>query len=1029
MVVAVATESDVLGEWPICLGYPGEGPKKRAGNNQGGRNQHAAEGSTPATARRQRRFTPYTTPANRITPPPPAPRRQPPASGRHRGGGAAAAGGASRYNDADVEALLASVFALKSPEEARGLRDAPVKRALRVANKLRSDRNLYKRKTRQLERELEQERGEEDAGPSYRKEEVSQRQCDERVMPVFEVVRAAINPLPDQDTATLLDWLLRSFPRSVRDRLAKLPAMLQEHFLGGVAAVRKLREHYTALATLDVRLEHSITYRALSFINHRMCREQHADGTWHARELLPLPAPHREARDRGIHTSCKVPLVMAPAKHVASACRDLVKPYTMHVTEAGKCIAFDFSVMAGDCLAATRARHNMREPCPLSAVHHPRIQIMFDAFAYKRGRSATRFGLRCMDVRVDWSSQLYFRDVAFYCGLDKAAFLRRNLAKPLEFLNAGVQWQREREPNAQLEWRRDHVHTWIEIDVAVKGKPEEREHCLLFSGGDAASANAESDLESPAGPLGCCYWCVLRKSLGKGKSGASPWFDEAQCEAAERRTAWRSHVTAHHRPPWCPVDVNPVCGCGFECTLENVAAEAERRSCMTVEKQKRESVAHRNSPHHNGQEPGLGKIVYCDHRYRQFSALHLMLNNCGSLIAVTLAGGCKPALAKRVNALLLERGCFWHIKENKAGRDKRPNGNECRRLLFSPGLLLELLELRYGKASSEAAKRGCAELDRLQEAGAHLQRSPTEGPEVEVAEEEEQAAPRGKSKAKPKPAKEPAAAAMGLDAEALRAALAAAQAPGGAAPAPAPAAAAAGEEGEEEEQEPEEVEAMEEDWALPEAPDKVVEQFDSALTAWICLVRLQLELYLSWDDHVMAEREKHGEEAQRLGKALAIAARSHAGNTIAHLYLHVGFAHLKELIVTNGHPYNGDDGVLERGNGLAKSLNKIVLRGKGEGNEEVQQIRFVREYAIKEGTKSVKVPTGRVVQKSVKHTMPASQEQQLATHQLARTLLMEQRVSVGPSICEKATLQNGKRARGQMKAEQLTTLTHVRDGA
>ena len=81
-----------------------------------------------------------------------------------------------------MEALLASVFALKSPEEARGLRDEPVKRALRVANKLRQERNFYQRKTRQLERELEQERGEQGAGPSYRKEEVSQRQCDERVV-------------------------------------------------------------------------------------------------------------------------------------------------------------------------------------------------------------------------------------------------------------------------------------------------------------------------------------------------------------------------------------------------------------------------------------------------------------------------------------------------------------------------------------------------------------------------------------------------------------------------------------------------------------------------------------------------------------------------------------------------------------------------------------------------------------------------------------------------------------------------------
>jgi hypothetical protein len=50
---------------------------------------------------------------------------------------------------------------------------------------------------------------------------------------------------------------------------------------------------------------------------------------------------------------------------------------------------------------------------------HLRLQYMFDAYRYMRGKGATRFGIRPMDLKHDLSSLLYWRDVCFYSGNDK----------------------------------------------------------------------------------------------------------------------------------------------------------------------------------------------------------------------------------------------------------------------------------------------------------------------------------------------------------------------------------------------------------------------------------------------------------------------------------------------------------------------------------------------------------------------------------------------------------------------------------
>ena len=57
------------------------------------------------------------------------------------------------------------------------------------------------------------------------------------------------------------------------------------------------------------------------------------------------------------------------------------------------------------------------------------------------------------------------------------------------------------------------------------------------------------------------------------------------------------------------------------------------------------------------------------------------------------------------------------------------------------------------------------------------------------------------------------------------------------------------------------------------------------------------------------------------------ATRAHVGNRIYYYYLHFVFAHIKENIVTNGHPLAGCDTVLEKGNHDAKKHKRTVYWG------------------------------------------------------------------------------------------------------
>ena len=127
---------------------------------------------------------------------------------------------------------------------------------------------------------------------------------------------------------------------------------------------------------------------------------------------------------------------------------------------------------------------------------------------------------------------------------------------------------------------------------------------------------------------------------------------------------------------------------------------------------------------HAGVEEHQPKLVHQDHKHRQFSALHLMLNGAGTNIGITLAGGegAKPKVLKAVNAELSKPkyNAYWRIRESSKQRDVRPNGPECRKLLFTPGLIQSLCRIRYGVTATAPPPAAAAALDAAQRQGAHL---------------------------------------------------------------------------------------------------------------------------------------------------------------------------------------------------------------------------------------------------------------------------------------------------------------------
>ena len=354
---------------------------------------------------------------------------------------------------------------------------------------------------------------------------------------------------------------------------------------------------------------------------------------------MPIPSPVHEARKRGIRIPLKAQAPFRPAQVIRDRQAELIEHDDIHVSADGHALDIELTSLADECLTAARGTGNLRLPPPPRRL---RLQYMFDAYRFMRGKGATRFGIRLMDLKHSLSSLLYWRDVCFYSGKDTYAGLLMYCERALATLNAGAQIELQRDAAGNITGATTDIQLQVgDVVMDVKG------------GGDAAAGSAEGGREGPAGVNGCCGYCTLRKKAEV--RGPSPWFDAAMCNAAEIRTCWSDTCRAHARPPGCPPDHDPVCpapDCMFVCSAANVAASRKRRSEMSDAARLNHDRKRRKT--HAGVEEHQPKVVHQDHKHRQFSALHLMLNGTGTNIGITLAGGqgATPKVLKQVNAEL-----------------------------------------------------------------------------------------------------------------------------------------------------------------------------------------------------------------------------------------------------------------------------------------------------------------------------------------------------------------------------------------
>jgi hypothetical protein len=353
---------------------------------------------------------------------------------------------------------------------------------------------------------------------------------------------------------------------------------------------------------------------------------------------------------------------------------------------------------------------------------------------------------------------------------------------------------------------------------------------------------------------------------------------------------------AHRLPPGSPPGASYACpadGCNHTITKESEAEDILAAAALDDKKLSARDLIHRNQ--HAGQRWLKLKLLWVDHVKRCPSLLHLILNSTGSTLIVALKAGATEAEVIALNKVLADHHCHYRFKLNKKARDAKATGNECRKMMWTPGLLLKLVDARWGKATSPADRAANRELAAAQSAGEHLLNDddipPPPPPAVQAPPP---AAPSVQDTIRPT-----------YDFAALLAASAAASAPTPTpttAPTTAPAddtisddaddadgdadgdAAAAGIEEEEDS-----IEAVDGD---------IVGTRATAVTAFNTLMKLQMELNTPWPN---SERKPRAAAAQKMGAAWATSLRAHSNNGVGHYYMHLCYAHLEELIVEHDH--------------------------------------------------------------------------------------------------------------------------------
>jgi hypothetical protein len=370
-------------------------------------------------------------------------------------------------------------------------------------------------------------------------------------------------------------------------------------------------------------------------------------------------------------------------------------------------------------------------------------------------------------------------------------------------------------------------------------------------------------------------------------------------------------------PPNSPPDATFKCpgkGCTFIISATSTAAAQVTHAAKSETGQLIADRTHRKE--HYGHYLFQLKLFYMDHINRQLSYLHLCLNSVSTTLAIVLAADATPSQRTEMNAVLTDNACFFRFKLKKGDREKKPAGNECRHLLWTPGLLLALLNARYGPPTSMAEVQQAVNIAAAQQDGAALRppgvRPAVPNPYVRPAKRPRQtkrAEVTGDSSSSEEDPSPP---------------------PPAPAPSPSPAPAAANDASEHgSDCEDDDISNLigDGDEEYLDQVSGIVGNRETALRAILTLLHMHLELATPWSDNTMATRLKKAPIGQVKGSAWAMAIRAHSGGVVGHYYCHVAFAHIQEILVESGHMMAGNDEVLEKGNHTIKEYKRLTFKG------------------------------------------------------------------------------------------------------
>ena len=360
------------------------------------------------------------------------------------------------------------------------------------------------------------------------------------------------------------------------------------------------------------------------------------------------------------------------------------------ISKDGKGIEYNALATGAEAMKKARATGNLR-PSESFPEKHYRLQFLCDTIGWlKGGRMITRAGVRCMMLSLCKNSTRFFTNVALYLGDDKHSDLENYLGTTYAGLNSGFS-----KTDAETKDELGQTEYTSASHVTLPGAAADGGDliCEVCDGGDAASANAGAGLEPPPSHQGCCHYCEGRRA---------DWFDWAKTATAKRRTLVRAMLAAHVMPPGFPPGTKLKCPhCSVTVSAKEQAAREAQFKDWSQNKQGAADLAHRKT--HAGQHYLRGKLLHIDHGKRQISLLHLILNATSTTLLVSITKGASKAERVAINKVLERHRCEYRVKELKSQREKKPNGNECRKLLWRPGLLLELVEARWGEADASAA--------------------------------------------------------------------------------------------------------------------------------------------------------------------------------------------------------------------------------------------------------------------------------------------------------------------------------------